>query len=335
MTSLFNFLNTNLFFFSFLFFLGFLFLITALFAILTESSVHAILYLMFLFLYLTELTILLKMEFLALVFIIIYIGAVCVLMLFHIKLIKTFVHRFDNINNKELFLPVLIVSIILPLIQIITLSLEKTEDEFKKSISIFKSIPNYIKKEQEEENLRNNFNSNKISLERLITNYENYISNTKISLKIESLYLNYFSSVYKLSLEELKLTYKNYKNILDYKNNIENYKISLDKLIPNNITKLVEERYLINNIHFNYTGWIELFERIKSEEILGFLLYNVHFIYLIFGSFILLIAMLGSIFLTLVERKKKEFQNLEQQIFSEIPKSLFLKRTPKKKLTLK
>lgn len=124
MTTLLNFLNCDLLFFCFLFFLGFLFLFTALLMILTESSVHSILYLMFLFLYLTELTIVLKLEFLALVFIIVYIGAVCVLMLFHIKLIKTFVHRFDNIHNKDLFLPFLVVSIILPLIQIFTLALE-------------------------------------------------------------------------------------------------------------------------------------------------------------------------------------------------------------------
>lgn len=233
MTTLLNFLNCNLLFFGFLFFLGFLFLITALLIILTESSVHSILYLMFLFLFLTELTILLKMEFLALIFIIVYIGAVCVLMLFHIKLIKTFVHRFDNIHNKELFLPFLIVSIILPLIQIITLSLEKTEDEFKKNLSIVKAIPSYLKEE------------------------------------------GYYST---------------------------------------------------NNIHFNYTHWIELFETFKSTQILGFLLYNIYFIYLIFGSFILLIAMIGSIFLTLVERKEKKFQKLDKQIFTDISTSLFLKR---------
>lgn len=233
MTTFLNFLNCNLLFFGFLFFLGFLFLITALLTILTESSVHSILYLMFLFLYLTELTILLKMEFLALIFIIVYIGAVCVLMLFHIKLIKTFVHRFDNIHNKELFLPFLIVSIILPIIQIITLSLEKTEDEFKKNISILKAIPSYIKEE------------------------------------------GYYSS---------------------------------------------------NNIHVNYTNWVDLFETFKSTQILGFLLYNIYFIYLIFGSFILLVAMIGSIFLTLLERKEKKFQKLDKQIFTDISKSLFLKR---------
>ena len=100
-----DYLNCRFFFLIVLVIIGFLFLVTGLLIILTESSVHSILYLMFLFVYLTELTLMLKMEFLALIFIIVYIGAVCVLMLFHIKLIKTFVHRFDKIDNNSLFLP--------------------------------------------------------------------------------------------------------------------------------------------------------------------------------------------------------------------------------------
>lgn len=235
MTTLLNFLNCNLLFFAFLFFLGFLFLFTALLTILTESSVHSILYLMFLFLYLTELTIVLKMEFLALIFIIVYIGAVCVLMLFHIKLIKTFVHRFDNIHNKDLFLPFLVVSIILPLIQIFTLSLE-TKSNFKNSISLAKAIPHYL----------------------------------------------------------------------------ENNKI-----------------YSTNSIHFNYTTWIDLYETFKSTQILGFLLYNIYFLYLILGSFILLIAMIGSIFLTLSTSKVKKYQSLSQQIFTEVQGALVFRSKAK------
>ena len=104
-----------------MYFLGFLFIVTALLMILAESAVHSILCLMFLFLYLTELTILLKIEFLALIFLIIYVGAVCVLMLFHIKLIKTFVHRFDQTYSQEYFLKFILVSFFLPLVQILTL----------------------------------------------------------------------------------------------------------------------------------------------------------------------------------------------------------------------
>jgi NADH:ubiquinone oxidoreductase subunit 6 (subunit J) len=192
--------------------------------VLTESSVHSILYLMFLFLYLTELTILLKMEFLALIFLIVYIGAVCVLLLFHIKLIKTFVHRFDNVHSKELFLPLITVTIFIPIIQIFTLAFETKENEFEKSILMSKSWT--------------------------------------------------FDSV--------------------------------DQI-------------------YNYTSWIDIYETFTDTQLLGFLLYNVYFLYLILGSFILLVAMIGSIFLTLTKKKEKKFQSIEKQVFVEISKSLFTK----------
>ena len=120
-----QYLNCNLFLYIYFCCLGLFFFITALLILLTESSVHSILYLMFLFIYLAQLTLLLKMYFLALIFIIVYIGAVCVLMLFHINLIKTFINRFDNIHNKELNLPFIVITIVLPLIQTLTLFLEK------------------------------------------------------------------------------------------------------------------------------------------------------------------------------------------------------------------
>lgn len=225
MVKILEFLNCQLFFNFFLIFLGFLFIITALCMILTESSVHSILYLMFILLYLTELTIVLKMEFLALIFIIVYIGAVCVLMLFHIKLIKTFIHRFDNLNNNYLFFPVLIVSIILPFIQILTLSFQ-----FQNNIIV-----------------------------------ENIAS-------------------YKLFL----MHYKEMNFTLDYTQ------------------------------ASNYTSWVNLLDSLTSTQILGFLLYNVYFIYLILGSLILLVAMIGSIFLTLIKQKDKKFQKIDKQIFIDI-----------------
>lgn len=224
MVKILEFINCELFFNLFLIFLGFLFIVTALFMILTESSVHSILYLMFLLLYLTELTILLKMEFLALIFIIVYIGAVCVLMLFHIKLIKTFVHRFDNLNNNYLFFPFLIVSLVLPLIQILTLS----------------------------------FQSKKNGMFENITSYKLYFTH-----------------------------YKEIDFFLDY------------------------------SVNSNFTSWVDLYELLTSTQILGFLLYNVYFIYLILGSLILLVAMIGSIFLTLIKKKNKKFQKIDKQIFTD------------------
>lgn len=220
-------LNCKSFFYYYLFFLGMLFLITALFLILTDSSIHSILYLMFLFIYLMQLTIILKMEFLALIFIIVYVGAVCILMLFHIKLIKTFINRYDNFHNKNLLIPFLFVSIILPLIQIITLSLETNGDSF--------------------------FNKTKI-LYRSLT------------------------------------------------------------------------REGTANIHFNYTSWIDLFDSEKSTQILGQLIYNFYFIYLIFGSFILLVAMIGSIFLTLKKNKEKYFQEEEEQVKKNLASTILMKK---------
>jgi len=228
MVELINFLNNQSIFLLFIFFLGILFIITALLMILTESAVHSILYLMILFLYLTELTILLKMEFLALIFIIVYIGAVCVLMLFHIKLIKLFVHRYDNINDKELFLPFILISIILPLMQVLTL-----------------------------------LNSNRVD---------------SVSLRL---------------LGQCKVVFSDptYHGV-----------------------------FITRSINSNYTSWIDLLDSFKNTEMLGIYIYNIYFLYLIIGSFILLIAMIGSIFLTIGERKNKKFQKIHEQILMDISK---------------
>jgi len=76
---------------------------------------------------------------------------------------------------------------------------------------------------------------------------------------------------------------------------------------------------------YNYTSWIDIYETFTDTQLLGFLLYNVYFLYLILGSFILLVAMIGSIFLTLTKKKEKKFQSIEKQVFVEISKSLFTK----------
>ncbi len=224
-------LNCRLIFLVVLLIIGFLFAVTGLLIILTESSVHSILYLMFMFVYLTELTLILKMEFLALIFIIVYIGAVCVLMLFHIKLIKTFVHRFDNSNNNSLFLPFLFVSIILPLIQLLTLSLTKLSTSFADNFMMSKILFIYVKK-----------------------------------IKFET-------------------------------NNLAVY---------------------------NFESVIQDFELLNSTQVLGFLLYNIYYVYLIFGSLVLLVAMVGSIVLTLIKKKKKKYQLIHEQVFTKIFNKLIL-----------
>lgn len=86
----------------------------------TQSSIHVILFLMLIFLNLTFLALILKMEFIALIFIIIYIGAVCVLMLFHVKLIKTFILKKINVYDSHVFSFFFIMFIIIPVLQLKT-----------------------------------------------------------------------------------------------------------------------------------------------------------------------------------------------------------------------
>src|SRR3990167_8242973 len=109
----------NELYYSILCLIGLLMIIMGLLIVYTKSSVHSILYLMIIFLYMTEITLILKLEFLALIFIIIYIGAVCVLMLFHIKLIKTFMIKNEtNLYENNLFTPFLRLMLFLSYIKI-------------------------------------------------------------------------------------------------------------------------------------------------------------------------------------------------------------------------
>jgi NADH:ubiquinone oxidoreductase subunit 6 (subunit J) len=215
-------------------FLGILFLLVGLCLLLTESSVHGLLYLMTAFVLLTEVAILCKLEFLGLIFVIVYIGAVCVLMLFHIKLIKTFVHRFENFQESWLFLPFTIIIFLIPILQIITLLYECYEAQKARMA------------------------------------YDNYIR---------------FRTSYRESLDN-------------------GYSAT-------------------DAFYTNYTEWCRYIDSDNTTKLLGYLIYDFHFIYLIIGGFLLLVAMIGSIFLTLDARKEKKFQKLDKQIFTNISKSVF------------
>merc|ERR1712137_600950 len=120
MRSFINFIDFFGVFFNVLFLIGFLLMLIGFCLVISESSVHGILC---------------KMEFLGLIFIIVYIGAVCVLMLFHIKLIKTFVHRFENFRGNLLFVPFILVVFIIPLVQIMTLIME-SYDAAKETLAL-------------------------------------------------------------------------------------------------------------------------------------------------------------------------------------------------------
>jgi NADH:ubiquinone oxidoreductase subunit 6 (subunit J) len=142
------------------------------------------------------------MEFLALNFVIIYLGAICVLILFQVKLVRLLTEKNQQIFiNNSLFIPCLIIFIIIPIIQ--------------------------------------------------------------------------FLSIYYL------------------------YFISIDDLLLNNY---------INDYIFFYNNWIYNLNIVDTLKMLGVYLYNYNAIYLLIGSLILIVAMIGAIILTL-EKKKLIIKN--------------------------
>lgn len=376
MTSIYDFdiLNNNTLYLIFFYSLGFLFAITGLILILTESSVHGIIYLMLLFLYLTQLTLVFKMEFLALIFIIIYIGAVCVLMLFHIKLIKTFVHRYDNIHNKDLSLPLLFVSLLIPLLQLIALYWDRARHISKEKTSLQKTVLERfsdlknsrdileLSKEKLNSNVKDNFLTegilnNNIELincvsKRIFLDYWplNSLSNTEkpswveIGLLFKRDY-NYKPSNIKINnviddwldildsmniyYEAMEYTYRQKRVSFQYSDMKKfanfNTPVGTDGLESTIDAALVKEINLNNNINFNYTKWVDLFENIDNMKILGFLIYDVYFIHLIVGSFILLVAMIGSIFLTLTKERKKKNKIWQNNYLLKLIYEIFLR----------
>ena len=71
--------------------------------------------------------------------------------------------------------------------------------------------------------------------------------------------------------------------------------------------------YFFQYLNLNsFIKWIDYIDSIHSVQIIAILLYNVYFINIIYGSFILLIAMIGSILIVLnkydINKKKLKKQ---------------------------
>jgi len=138
------------------------------------------------------------MEFLALNFVIIYLGAICVLILFQVKLVRLLTEKNQQIYiNNTLFIPCILIFFIIPIIQFF------------------------------------------------------------------SIYYLYF-----ISISDVLLTSS------------------------------------INSQYFLYNNWIYTLNMIDTLKIIGIYIYNYNFIYLIIGSLILILAMIGAIILTLEKKKR-------------------------------
>ncbi len=127
------------------FLLGIFVCITGLFVFLTENPVHSVLFLILTFFNSSGILLLLNAEFLALIFIIVYVGAIAVLFLFVVMMLNIKVASTSN----SAYLPVAFLASLFLIIQIF-LFLEKsytswkfwTPEFFEDSVLVFDSIGN-------------------------------------------------------------------------------------------------------------------------------------------------------------------------------------------------
>ena len=168
-------------------------LITSIFIILLKDIIKVIFFFIFICLCMTELCLVLKMEFLALNFIIIYLGAICVLILFQAKLVKLLTEKFN--------------------------------------LQTFKN---------------NNF----------------------ILIIFVLLMILFLNQIFKLIM-------------------IQNYTINLELI----------------NTSLIYTNWLNNLNTLSELKIIGLILYKYNILYLIIGCLILILAMIGTIILTLEKKK--------------------------------
>ena len=80
------------------------------------------------------------------------------------------------------------------------------------------------------------------------------------------------------------------------------------------------------NISFN---WFNIFDSLTNIEMIGQLMYTYYFIYLMLAGLILLIAMIGSIVLTMTTNFKIHRQQISEQVSRNVYKSYFLINTKK------
>lgn len=123
---------------------GILLLILGIFILLSENTVHSLIFLLSAFLLLVQLAILLKFELLALILIIIYLGAISILLINVFALTMSFIPRSNDTEGKTHFLPLLIPAILIPLIQlysIFSLDTMPLESESFNNIISFSKIP--------------------------------------------------------------------------------------------------------------------------------------------------------------------------------------------------
>ena len=75
-----------------------------------------------------------------------------------------------------------------------------------------------------------------------------------------------------------------------------------------------ETNFNFFNFSFDYINYIYFVDSLSNLQILAFFIYNSNFLYIIYASLILFIAMVGSILITSKLTKKNHIQKLQHQI---------------------
>lgn len=218
-------------------------LVSGLMVIQSKNPIHSVLFLILVFFNSAGLLVLLGLDFMAFIFLIVYVGAIAVLFLFVIMMLSI---KLAEINEKRLrYLPI---NAILGLLFLIEISLILDTDLI--SLISFGSV---FTMDPENSNL-----------------YAKSLENTSLDFSLTSLFK-------------------------------QSYDLTVISLFENQIDAL------------KFNEWSQLFSRSSNIESIGLSLYTYYFVFFLLASFILLVAMIGAIMLTMSKQVSIKRQKVFQQ----------------------
>lgn len=233
--------------------------------IFSRNPIHSIFFLILSFLSVSGLLFLLKLEFLPIIFLIVYVGAVSVLFLFVVMMLN--IKIIELIENFFNYLPIGASICILLLIELYFFIISDLDT----SLSIF------------------------------------FIINKDFSNLFNDLYFQYINELNYIYIESL--------SILD-----TSVIISLDTFFESYIFE-TNQNNIFYNWNINFINYINELDSILDIESIAQILYEHNFIVFFLAAYILLVAMLGAIVLTLNINKDKfsvKKQNISTQVYRNI-----------------
>lgn len=275
-------------------------LISGVMVIRSKNPVHSVLFLILVFCNAAGLLILLDLDFFAMIFLVVYVGAIAVLFLFVVMMLNI---KLTEINENVLrYLP------IGGLIGIIFL--------FEVLLVVDSDLVPVL-------NFTSSYKLDSSGLQTSFTFYE------ILFYKIRGLYF-YFGG----SINGTSTSYFDYLKDLE---NLTNTSINIDpttftfsqgdfNTLSENVYTMTSSQFSIKEFahfhDFSYTQWPLKVENITNIEALGQIMYTYYFYFFIMASIILLIAMIGAIILTMHKGMNVKRQEVYEQNNREFAKTL-------------